>query len=68
MSVSTHDEQVNAVLFDVITDDLFRLAPFKKDPVIDARFFEQILGMCGLFMPTATVFAGNDDMTFKVRV
>ena len=68
MPVSTHDEQINIVLFDMITDYLFRLAPFKKAPIFNACFFKQILSMRRLLMSSATLFAGNNNMTFKLRI
>ena len=52
----------------MVTDYFFRLAPFKKDLVADARLFQHILGMCGLFVATAAVLAGNNNMTFKIGV
>ena len=68
MPVSTHNEQINIVLFDMITNYLFRLAPFEKYLVFNACFFEQILSMRRLLMSSATLFAGNNNMTFKLRV
>ena len=68
MPVSTHNEQINFVLFDVITNHLFRLAPFKKDLIFDACFFKQILSMRRLLMSPATLFSGNNNMTLKLRV
>ena len=68
MPVSTHNEQINIMLFDVITNYLFRLAPFKKDLIFNACFFKQILSMLRLLMSAASLFAGNNNMTFKLRV
>ena len=68
MPVSTHNQQINIVLFDVITNYLFRLAPFKKDLIFDACFFKQILSMRRLLMSPATLFSSNNNMTVKLRV
>ena len=68
MPVSTHNEQINILLFDVITNYLFRLAAFKKDLIFNACFFKQILSMLRLLMSVASLFAGNNNMTFKLRV
>ena len=68
MPVSTHNEQIYIVPFEVITNYLFSLARFKKDLIFNACFFKQILSVRRLLMSSATLFAGNNNMTFKLSV